>query len=486
MISKEGRVKIADFGLAKGAVLGVTMTAESSVILGSVSYLSPEQVQRGVADARSDVYSLGITAFEIFTGKKPFEGEEPIQIAYMHVNNRVPRLSTIIDKVPTALDDLIYRATSANPDERPRDASIFHQQLLSLNPQQNQLSLQLDLPIAPLRPKRESKSLRNSRKKSKELTKTLPIPVTRESTAQVAKRKKISKRVKRNRFIALGLSVSLGIFGWYALVGPGSRVVVPSTVGATESEVSAALRPLGLAYLISERRFSEDIASGLVITSTPDAGKRIDPSGTLKLILSKGPERFTIPALVGLTPGAARTEILKSPLSLAPIVEEFNNEIPKGYVISSNPKAGKEVKRDTKILITVSKGVEQIALNSYIGKSSDQALNELVEAGFDVESQYDFSETRLSGEVISQIPDGGKSADLGARVELVISKGSEFSYIPNVFSLDENKAAQTLKDLGLKVTVKKIGKKAVKKVTAIAPKVGSKVKRGSTVTVTVG
>ena len=81
LISKEGRVKIADFGLAKGPLLGSTMTAESSVILGSVSYLSPEQVQRGIADSRSDVYSIGITAFEIFTGKKPFEGAEPIQIA---------------------------------------------------------------------------------------------------------------------------------------------------------------------------------------------------------------------------------------------------------------------------------------------------------------------------------------------------------------------------------------------------------------------
>jgi len=483
LISKEGRVKIADFGLAKGPLLGSTMTAESSVILGSVSYLSPEQVQRGVADSRSDVYSIGITAFEIFTGKKPFEGEEPIQIAYMHVNNRVPRISTVVSGVPAELDDLIYRATSSNPDERPRDASIFHEDLKALNPQKRQMSLELDIPIAPMRPKKEQKSLR---KKIKELTAAIPVPQEKETTAQVAKRKKLSKRVKRNRFIALGLAITLGVVGWYALVGPGSRVVVPSTVGGTQQEVKAALEPLGLTFVISEKRYSEDIAEGRVIDSQPEAGGRVEQGGSVKLIISKGPERYLIPKLVGLTPEAATKVISELPLELQPVKEEFNEKIPQGYVIDSIPAAGEKVKRNSKIYILVSKGIEQIALASYIGKSSDQAVNELTDAGFDVKSKYDFSETLIAGEVISQKPEGGKTADKGSKIEIVISKGSQFAYIPNIFSIDENKAVQALKDLGLKVTVKKIGKKAVKKVTAISPKVGSKVKRGSTVTITVG
>jgi len=483
LISKEGRVKIADFGLAKGPLLGSTMTAESSVILGSVSYLSPEQVQRGVADSRSDVYSIGITAFEIFTGKKPFEGEEPIQIAYMHVNNRVPRISTLVSGVPAELDDLIYRATSSNPDERPRDASIFHEDLKALNPQKRQMSLELDIPIAPMRPKKEQKSLR---KKIKELTAAIPVPQEKETTAQVAKRKKLSKRVKRNRFIALGLAITLGVVGWYALVGPGSRVVVPSTVGGTQQEVKAALEPLGLTFVISEKRYSEDIAEGRVIDSQPEAGGRVEQGGSVKLIISKGPERYLIPKLVGLTPQAATKVISELPLDLQPVKEEFNQKIPQGYVIDSIPAAGEKVKRNSKVYILVSKGIEQIALASYIGKTSDQAVNELTDAGFDVQPKYDFSETLLAGEVISQKPEGGKTADKGSKIEIVISKGSQFAYIPNIFSIDENKAVQALKDLGLKVTVKKIGKKTIKKVTAVSPKVGSKVKRGSTVTITVG
>jgi serine/threonine-protein kinase len=130
LVSKEGRIKIADFGLAKGALIGSTMTAESSVILGSVSYLSPEQVSRGIADSRSDVYSAAITAFEIFTGSKPFEGDEPIQIAFMHVNSQVPRISSLVDNVPQALDDLIYKATRVDPDERPVMRRYFMQNFL--------------------------------------------------------------------------------------------------------------------------------------------------------------------------------------------------------------------------------------------------------------------------------------------------------------------------------------------------------------------
>ena len=488
LISKEGRIKIADFGLAKGPLLGGTMTAESSVILGSVSYLSPEQVQRGVADSRSDNYSLGITAFEIFTGKKPFEGDQPIQIAYMHVNNRVPKISSLLSSVPEQLDDLIYRATSANPDERPRDASIFYEELSrishTLNPKENQLSLELDIPIEPMRPKSSRKSLRA---KVKEMTQAIPaIPAPRETTQEIKKRKKASKRVRRNRKIALFMAVVVGIVGWYVLVGPGSRVVVPSTVGATELEVSAALDPLGLASLVVEKQFSEEIPEGRVIQSIPEGGGRIDQGGTVKLVVSKGPERFIIPSLAGLTPEAATNVLAKLPLTIQPLAEEFSTSVPKGYVIDSNPPSGEKVKRKASILIRVSKGIEQVAVISYIGKSSDQALNELQAAGFVVTSTYAYSETLLAGEVISQKPLASATADKGSKIYLIISKGSGFAFVPNVFSIDEAKAVAALKDLDLKVVVKKIGNKSIKKVTNVSPKVGSKVKRGSTVTITVG
>jgi serine/threonine-protein kinase len=188
----------------------------------------------------------------------------------------------------------------------------------------------------------------------------------------------------------------------------------------------------------------------------------------------------------GLTPEAAAALIKKSPLKLAPNIEVFSSTIPKGFVISVSPAIGSKVKRNTELTLTVSKGIEQVALASYLGKSGEQALNELTAAGFAVTTTYAFSETLLSGEVITQNPAGGGTANKGAAVALVVSKGSQYSYIPNLYSLEEAKAVKALQDLGLKVIVKKIGKKTVKKVTNIAPKVGSKVKRGSSVTITVG
>lgn len=497
LVSREGRIKIADFGLAKGPLLGSTMTAESSVIMGSVSYLSPEQVQRGVADSRSDVYAVGITAFEIFTGKKPYDSAEPIQIAFMHVNERVPRVSTIRSDIPTELDDLIFRATSSDADDRPRDASEFHQQLLAinaqLNPKNNQLSLELDIPIQPMRPAGKIKSLR---KKVRELTTQIPQPaeqsteisepIAPESTAQINKRRRASRRVRRNRKIALLLAITLGVSGWYLLIGPGSRVVVPSTVGANQEELQKALSPLGLKSLVIEERYSEEIAQGLVIASIPEAGGKVDQGGTVKIILSKGAERYLVPNLVGLTPEAATTLVRKNPLVVGSVTEVFSSTIPKGYIISSTPSAATKVRRGTKVSFVVSKGIEQVLVASYIGKSGEQALTELTEAGFNVTSTYAFSETRLAGEVISQVPAGGTSVNKASAVTIVISKGGQFSYIPNLYSIEEVKAVKALEDLGLKVIVKKIGKKPVKKVTSMVPKVGTKVKRGSTVTITVG
>ena len=499
LISKEGRIKIADFGLAKGPLLGTTMTAESSIVLGSVSYLSPEQVQRGIADARSDVYSAAITAFEIFTGEKPYAGEEPIQIAYMHVNERVPLMSTKRSGIPPELDQLIYRASNSDPDARPRDGSEFHQSLTliaqALDPNQKQLSLELDIPIAPMRPASKKSNRREKARIEKEKTVAISKRENtgenskaegKENTAQIRKRKKISKRVRRNRYIAVGLAVTLGIFGWYALVGPGSKVVVPSIVGATQEEALSALSPLGLTLVISEKRFDEEISDGQIIESDPAGGDKVDAGGQVTAVISKGAERYLIPSLVGLTPEAAVNLLAKSPIKVGDLTEVFNDQTPKGFVISSSPAAGKKVKRDAVVDLLISKGIETIDVTSYVGKSADQALNELTEGGFDVETIDQFSESVLAGTVISQVPSGGAPLAKGTKIILTVSKGSEYVFIPNVFSLTEAKARAALADLELKVVVKKIGVKKVKAVTNISPKVGTKVKRGSTVTITVG
>jgi serine/threonine-protein kinase len=490
LVSKEGRIKITDFGLAKGAMIGSTMTAESSVILGSVSYLSPEQVSRGIADSRSDVYSAAITAFEIFTGTKPFEGDEPIQIAFMHVNSRVPRISSLIPDIPKALDDLIFAATSVDPDERPRDCQIFHSQLLTisqaLNPSAPQMSLELDIPIAPMRDKTKKKKSRGKfTQVTEKISLTLPSAAAKETTVQVRERKKISKRVRRNRWIAAGLAVLLGITTWWVLIGPGASVKFPSVVGATTEQANSTLTALGLKTITVEERFDEDIAKGRVISTDPFAGDSIALGGTVNLVVSKGAERYTIPSLIGLTPEAAVNLLAKSPLTVGDITEAFNDKVPQGFVISSNPAPGTRVKRETIVDMVVSKGVETFSLASLVGTNGEQALNELTEAGFNVTVTYAFDEKVMPGEVISQQPAAGAALPKGTAVEIFVSKGTAYVYIPNVMRFAQDRATALLKDLGLKVVVKKVTKSG-KLVIGIDPKVDAKVKRGSTVTLTVG
>ena len=492
LISNDGRIKIADFGLAHGAPIGSTLTAESSVVLGSVSYLSPEQVQRGVSDSRSDVYSTGILAYELLVGEKPFSGDSPIQIAYMHVNNRVPRVSQHRSDVPKELDDLIYLATSTDPDERPRDAGVFLAAIQdiarSIDPKRNQLSLELDIPMQKISEKPSRSKKKTKPEPAREVTQEKQI---REMTAGTKRR--VSRRVRRNRIIAAMLAVALGIGGWYALVGPGSRIDVPSVVGASVQEASAVLAPLGLRSEVVENRFDEEIAAGKILESSPSGGDKIDAGGTVKLVISKGQERYIIPVLTGLTPEAALKLLTNQPLKSAGVVEEFNTTIPKGLVIATNPSNGEKVKRDTPVTILVSKGIEQVALTTYVDQSADQAQNELTEAGFNVESSFAYSETVMPGNVISQTPSGVVSAPKGATITLVVSKGTKFVAVPNVSSFETCRAAVTLKDLGLKYKVLGLkerlrcsGTKTNKKVTNVSPKIGAKVLRGSVVTITVG
>ena len=487
LISKDGRIKIADFGLARGELIGTTMTAESSVILGSVSYLSPEQVQRGIADSRSDVYAAGIVAYEMFTGEKPFNGDSPIQIAYKHVNEEIPRLRRKRKDIPQGLDDLIASATAKNPDDRPRTAGEFLTRLqtiqIELDPKKNQMDLGLDLPVEPIREK-SRKKLQVEATKEETIA---PKETTRELKRKEEKKKRASKRVRRNRKVALILAIALGVGGWWTLVGPGSRVVVPSTVGGSYEEAVGSFTPLGLTAVILEKRFDEEIAKGRIIESVPPGGGKVDAGGSVELIISKGPERYTIPTITGLTPEAAQVTITKFPLTVGTITEVFNSEIPKGFVISTSPTSGSSVKRDTQVNLIVSKGIEQVALDNYVGKSGEQALNELTEAGFDVEPGYAFSETTPELAVVSQNPAGGATANKGAKVSILISKGPRYTFIPKtIITMEANAGKAVLESLGLKVKVISIGNAKKKVIKKVSPAVNTKVLRGSLVTITVG
>ena len=486
LISKDGRIKVADFGLARNMTMAQTMTAESSVVLGSVSYLSPEQVQRGIADARSDVYAIGIVLFEMLLGKKPYDGETPIQIAYRHVNDRIPNVKEFKSDIPEMIADLIFQATAPNPDQRPKDA----EQLLSkvrdiqakLDPKRRQMSLELDLPpLLPKISKRSKVSIGSAfgglKEKTTQLISTKPINVTKAEDSVRTKKRKVSRRVKRNRIIALLILLG-AIFGGYQLLGVG-KISVPSLVGMSQSEAKEALSNIGLLSEVEEEVFSEDIAQGKVISSSPGGGGRISPAGTVGLVLSKGQERIEIPVISNLTPDVATQKMSALGLTIGDINEVFDMKVESGFVIGTDPKSGEKVKRNSVVNIVVSKGVEKIALISYVGKGGDEALSELTNSGFDVKVVYKFSDKVFKGQVVSQSPEISDAIGLGSKIELVLSKGPEFVFVPNVLGKNKNDASLDLENLGLKVVTKGTGK-----VNNISPAIGTKVKQGAVITLT--
>ena len=487
LISKDGRVKVADFGLARNMAIGQTMTVESSVVLGSVSYLSPEQVQRGVADARSDIYAVGIVLFEMLTGGKPYEGETPIQIAYRHVNDRIPTLQSIKSDIPITISELVHAATAPNPDHRPKDAeellNKFREIQAQIDPKKRQMSLELDLPpsmtksVAKRGKVSVGSALEGLKEKTSQLISTKPIKVSKPEDSIGTKKRKVSKRVKRNRIIALLLLIGL-VFGGFRLLNIG-KISVPSLVGMSQTEASKSLEPLGLDLEIIEEVFSEDIPKGRIIASKPGGGGKISPDKKVGLILSKGQERILIPRLNGLTPDVASAQLSSLGLTVGEINEIFDMKIAAGYVIATEPKETMAVKRKTIVDLIVSKGVEQISLQSYVGKGGEQALSELTEMGFDVDAVYKFSDSVFKGQVISQSPEKMESIGKGSKIDLTISKGPEFVFVPNVLGKNKNDASLDLENLGLRVKIKGSGK-----VNNISPAIGAKVKQGAVITLT--
>ena len=491
LISKDGRVKVADFGLAKGPQLGATLTVESSVILGSVSYLSPEQVQRGLSDMRSDVYSLGIVLFEMLTGKKPFDGESPIQIAYMHVNENVMAPSTLNSNIPPELDEIVLKATANNPDKRFKDAGAFQEQVLALlaklDPNRRQMSLELDIPIPKAKTSKKKSEKRSKLDIIKNITTQLDLKrgnVMRETSGATKRKRKVSARVKRNRVIALLIVLLIVATSWYRISGPGNKIAIPSLAGMSQTQAAKTVAELGLKVEVTQEVFSEDVPKGKVITSDPAGGGRVEIAGTVNLIISKGQDRIKVPDLVGLTLESATAVLKSSDLKIGRVSEKFSENFEAGLLIDGNPSSGSPVRKDSSVDLIISKGLEQVELTNFQGKTSDQAQSELTAAGLIASSKYEYSDTIPIGTVISQTPSDVSTVGKGEKITLVISKGPSKIFIPNVYSLSKLAATKILEDLGFKVEFKYIAKK--KSVTNISPKSGTAVSPGSTVTITLG
>ena len=489
MITSDGRAKLGDFGLARAVSSGNTLTADANVLMGTVAYLAPEQVERGIADVKSDIYSLGIVLFEMLTGKKPYEGDTPIQIAYRHVHDRVPAPSTFNSAITKDVDLLVLRATAPDPGLRYQSAAEFHdsirKSLLLLDPAEQQLSLPLGIPEELRRPNRVNRRSRDNRAKKSTPTKAAE-PKPESTPAREARA--TSHRVRRNRWIAVAIAGIIGLAGWYQLFGPGSQSAIPSIVGATKGQAITTMKELGIKVKVKKSTFDEMVPKGKIISMSPPAGSRVAEGATISVIISNGPERYRVPNLKGKNLSQATVALADAKLVVGKTDEQFSETIPKDKIISISPEPGTLVKKNTEINIVLSKGVELISVDSYVGKSSEQALNELTDAGFDVIQKDVFSDTYPIGIVVTQTPNTPSIAK-GEKVTLTISKGPEQVKVPaGILKSEESKAVSLLEDYGFQVKVLKPAKVTKGKklfVIKVIPNEGSLVKPNSVITIEV-
>jgi serine/threonine-protein kinase len=282
-------------------------------------------------------------------------------------------------------------------------------------------------------------------------------------------------------FVLIALAFALGIGTWYTVLGPGADVATPSLVGQTLEEAKNEIDLSGLTLAQSSSQFSEDIPAGRIIKSSPSGGVQVAKGSEVKIIVSKGPERFTVPTLTGLSLTEATSLLSDNNLKISTLATQYDEKVPLGYIVSSSPSYGTKLKRNSVVGVIVSKGIEEVAIESFVGKLSDQALSQLKESGFTVVIQSDYSNSISAGRVISQVPSTGKLAK-GSKVALVVSKGPNLITVPNVVkNLTGAQAGKILEDLGLTFKPNVLKKNGPGKVIGQSIKAGTKVKPGTLV-----
>jgi len=498
IINDNGTVKVADFGLAR-AVTSQTVTSTQGVLLGTVAYLSPEQVERGIADARSDVYAAGLMLFEMLTGTKAFTGETAIHVAYQHVHGGVPSPSSRVAGLPPALDELVAVATARDPDERPADAAEFlalvrrtratlPAGVLDARPAgvaagvaAAQPTATAALPLQRARPAAEGAGGIATRPRSETVAIALPPPPLE---GRVVAAGGGAPRRRRWWPAVVASALIAGLTAWFFLLGPGATATVPSVQGRSQSEAVSAVRKAALDPKVTEA-FSEKVPTGVVISTDPGAGTTVRRGTDVALLVSKGPERYAVPPVVGMTLAEATQRIEEVNLGVGKVTKAFDEKIPEGQVVTAKPGPGASLKKNATVALTVSKGRKPIDVPDLTGKDATTASRQLSGLGLKVDAtKQQNSDTVGKGKVISQDPRDG-TLFKGDKVTLVVSKGPVLVDVPNVVGQQLDQARTALEGAGFKVEVRRALGGFFGTVRLQDPAGGSKAPKGSTVTLTI-
>ena len=497
LLAEDGTIKVADFGLARAVSAETQHSATGGVLIGTVSYLSPELVVDGRSDARSDVYAAGVVLYEMLTGRKPHEGESPIQVAYKHVHEDVPAPSRLVAGIPPYVDALVARATARDRDLRPADAQVLLHQVRRVK-----VALDHGVPDDPELTSDLTPAVPSQRVGADDIdyvrdeqapTILAPAQVARggartDDTSEIravggGPRTRRSRRGPLLLVVLLLLAVSVAAGGWW--FGEGRFVSTPGVLNLPAADAEAKVEAAGLSFEVGGRAYSETVARGLVVRTDPAGGEDVDRNGTVTAFVSRGPERHSVPRLSGLSLDRAQASIARARLSYGAVTYRYSEKVGRGIVVRSDPPASTRLRRSALVDVVVSRGPRPVKVPDLTGKDADDATRVLRQRGLRVTTEEQHSDTVAEGDVVSQNPDEG-TLFRDDVVELVVSLGPVLVDVPGVVSRNADDATAMLEDAGFGVRTERVDVYiGLGVVVRQSPGAGDRAPRGSTITLSI-